>query len=210
MKTRFCLLLMMIGMTGWSQDLCIDDEMQTLFGGEHSFGAFIGMQAKMTEINGQGAVLTGGELNVIINRKLNLGFAGYGLVSDVYSNSMDELGREYFIEMGYGGLNIEPVMFSNSLVHFTVPVLLGAGGIAESNFRYTQFDYHEDFLGDLHRSDMFLFAEPGVNAELNVFKFFRVAGGVSYRWVSDVQIPTLNSATVNGWNANVALRFGWF
>lgn len=209
MKTKLVVVFMLFSVCTWSQSNQ-PGEMQTLFGGEHSFGAFLGFQTKFTEINNQGAMMTGGEVNIIINRRLNLGFAGYGLVTNVESNSIDELGRPYFIEMGYGGLNIEPVMFSKSLIHFTVPVLLGAGGIAESNLRYQYFDYDENFFDNLHRSDMFLFVEPGVNAELNVFKFFRVAGGVSYRWVSDVQIPTLSSATVNGWNANIALRFGWF
>ena len=190
-----------------------NDGMNTLFGnGNKSFGAFVGFNMKMTEVNSQAALMTGGELNFIFNRDLNVGFAGYGLITDVYSNSLNDEGNDYYLEMGYGGLNIEPVLFSESLVHVTFPVLIGAGGIAETNYRYLDaIPPGEDYFdNDIHRSDFFLVAEPGVNAEINLFRFLRATGGVSYRWVSDVEIPGLGTNSLEGISANFGLRIGWF
>ena len=188
-----------------------DGDMQTLLGPNRSFGGFVGFGMKMTQINSQGALMSGGEINVILNRSVNIGFAGYGLLTDLNSVNTNDYGDPLYLEMGYGGLNIEPVLFSKSLVHFTVPVLLGAGGIAESRVRY--FDSYDDpayFDNDIYRSDFFLVIEPGVNAELNITRFMRVTGGISYRWVSDVQVPGMSASSLEGMSMNFGLRLGWF
>jgi hypothetical protein len=189
-----------------------EDDMQTLFDGDHSFGAFIGFGPRLTEFNSQAAMMVGGEINVIFDRSLNIGLAGYGLVSDVYSNTKDEFDNPYYLEIGYGGINVEPILFSKKLIHVSFPVLLGAGGVAETNYRLIDTAIAPEDQWDFspNRSDFFLVAEPGINAEINVTRFMRVTGGVSYRFVSDVQIPELSKASLDGMSANLSLRFGWF
>lgn len=220
MKYTFTLLALLFATFSFATEppfclLCDNDyeeDMQTLFNGDHSFGAFIGFGPRMTEINGQAALMMGGEINMIFDRSLNLGFAGYGLVTDVYSNGRDEFENRYYLEMGYGGLHIEPVLWSKKLVHVTFPVLLGGGGVAETNYRFIDTSVPSEDYWDFspNRSDFFLVAEPGVNAEINVTRFMRATGGVSYRFVSDVQIPEMSKASLEGMSANISLRFGWF
>ena len=95
----------------------------------------------------------------------------------------------------------------------TLPVLLGVGGIAETARPYFSGHgggFETEFDQKPYRSDLFLIAEPGVNLELNVFKFMRLAGGVSYKFISDAQIPNIERSDIEGFAGNLSLRFGWF
>ena len=187
-------------------------DQQTLFGDKFGFGGYLGTNVKMTEINNQEALFVGGELNFVLNHSFNIGVEGYGMTNSVFSNSYNESGERNYLEMGYGGLHLEPVLWSESIVHITFPVLLGAGGVAEhSEDKYLYHDYSEEVWTEKpYRSDFFLFAEPGVSAELNIFRMLRLAGGVSYRFVSDAQIPGLEKSMLEGYNVNLSLRLGWF
>ncbi len=49
---------------------------QTVFGNKSGFGGYLGVNTKFTEINGQDALFTGGEVAFVINRSFNMGFAG--------------------------------------------------------------------------------------------------------------------------------------
>ncbi|MEM7161000.1 MAG: hypothetical protein AAF487_01040 [Bacteroidota bacterium] len=191
-----------------------NNEQQTLFGNKRGFGGFIGLNSQAAQINGQEAYLTGAELNMVLGHSLNIGVKGMGLVSDIESNTFNDDGDAYKLQMGYGGVNIEPVIASKSVLHVTTPLFLGIGGIAETydplwegdiiNGVETAFDQKP------HRTDMFLMAEPGVNLELNVFKFMRLTGGVSYKFVTDTQIPGIETSDIEGLSANLSLRLGWF
>ncbi|NQX92539.1 MAG: hypothetical protein HRT74_10530, partial [Flavobacteriales bacterium] len=125
--------------------------------------------------------------------------------------NLTETGDRLYYEMGYGGLFFEPVFFSRSVVHFTTPVLIGAGGIGESRtqlFNPENEDSWED--PNFYRSDFFFVLEPGVSLEVNLFRHLRLKAGVSYRFMEDVELPNTDLATLEGWNANVGLRVGWF
>ncbi len=188
-------------------------EVQTLFGGKKGFGGYLGLNLKMAEINDQEALMTGGELCFVINRSFNIGFEGYGLVTEVRSDNLGfDLDRLY-IQMGYGGLHLEPVIASESLIHVTLPILLGAGGIAETTrplWEEENGNVIVDFDHHYHESDYFFLAEPGVNLELNVFRFVRLTGGASYRFTTDFDLGVMDRDDITGWNANIGMRIGWF
>ena len=190
------------------------NEQQTLFGNQRGFGGFIGLNSQMAEINGQEAYLAGAELNMVLGHSLNLGVKGMGMLSDVNSNTLNDNGQPFKLQLGYGGFNIEPVIASRSAIHVTTPVFLGIGGIAETYDPLWQGDFingvETAFDQKPHRTDMFLMAEPGVNLELNVFRFMRLAGGVSYKFVTDTQIPGIETTDIEGLSANLSLRLGWF
>ncbi len=187
-------------------------EVQTLFNSNTHFGAYLGLNTKGCEIAGEPALLTGGEVAVVLGRSFNLGFAGYGLVASETTNNFDSNGEELHLYMGYGGLHIEPVLMSENLVHVTFPVLLGVGAYGESQHG-VYFDDGEFFIEPLAGTvseEVFLVAEPGVNMELNVFKFMRLAAGASYRFISSSDIGNFQSSDFEGFNGNISLRLGWF
>lgn len=184
--------------------------MESLFSTKQSFGSYFGFNSKYTEINGQEALLLGGELDMVISHSLNLGFQGYGLVNPVKSKKEFTDSSTSSLNMGYGGVNIEPVLFSRKLVHVTFPVFLGFGGIAETKKSYFNSDEDTFQENNVLASDFFMLAEPGAQIELNVFKWMRLGVGASYRFTGGVDLPNFNSDDLNGFSANMNVRLGWF
>jgi len=107
-------------------------EPQTLFGSRSGFGGYLGINNKVGEVAGQDAYFVGGEVAIVLNHAFNLGFEGYGMVNQMESENLNEFGSPYNLQMGYGGLHLEPVLWSENALHITAPVLLGAGGIGET------------------------------------------------------------------------------
>lgn len=183
---------------------------QTLFKKGTPIGFYIGLSNKPSVINEQYSWMTGAEVSLVFNHRLNIGFAGYGLVSPVQSNLVDQNGHRYYYDLGYGGLLVEPVIFSRSLVHLTFPVLIGAGG---AGLRPSYMGYYYNFGNtdwENYFGDAFFIAEPGVNLELNVFKWMRFHAGASYRFVSDGYFGSAIGNELSGWSANFGLKFGRF
>jgi len=193
-------------------------EINSLFHSQQSLGVYIGMGGRVTQVNHQDALLIGGEVAFEINRCLNLGIEGYGMASEVYSNNYNEDGDRTYYQMGYGGLHLEPVIASERILHLTLPILIGAGGIAETEGAlYTQdpstpehFDPPYESFDPVIQSDYFFFAEPGAQLEVNLFKHLRLGAGMSYRFTSEPSIIGLQKSDLEGWNAQVSLRLGWF
>jgi len=185
------------------------NEYKTLFGGsESAFGGYFGFNSHYTKINDQDALLLGGEFTAVINHSFNIGFKGYGMVSSNKSSRVTENGEQLYLALGYGGLTLEPVLFYNSAIHVSLPVLLGAGGIAEYSKNH-YYDHHYYYF-EHYNSDYFFLIEPGVAAEVNLTKFMRLSTGVSYRVTSAIDIPGMINNDLNGFNFDLSLKFGWF
>lgn len=186
---------------------------RTVFGSSNSLGGFIGFTSKVGDINGQTSLMVGGQISGVFSSKFNIGFAGYGLTTNVDSDTYDEKGELYELHMGYGGLLIEPVIASKSMVHITVPIFLGLGGAGthrQFNHPLTS-DEIENFEKKYEfETDVILVAEPGLNIEVNLLKNVRLDLGASYRYVYDSNVKGINDQELSGISGNVSLKFGWF
>lgn len=183
-------------------------EIRTLFGNnQKAFGGYFGLNSHYSKINNTDALLLGAEFTAVINHSFNIGFQGYGLVTSVHSSSTNDYGDQLYLGLGYGGIKLEPILFYNSPVHISFPVLLGGGGITEYSKNYYGGYYH---YHDQYTSDWFFVAEPGINMELNIVKFMRITTGVSYRVTSAFDIVGMQENNLNGFNFDLSLKFGWF
>lgn len=201
----------------WAQSDSVKTQKQkyqstTLFNTNKGFGAYLGLNSRFSEVNKQATLLTGGEVSFVIAHRLNIGFEGYGMVNPVKSNNFKEDSTSTYLNMGYGGFHLEPVLWSDKLVHLSFPIMFGAGAVVESMYSYQDDYYFENDYkeSDVIHTDFFLIVEPGANVELNVFKFMRLHAGVSYRLVEGADLKNLSNSNLQGLNANLGLRFGWF
>ncbi|RPI02095.1 MAG: hypothetical protein EHM64_14620 [Ignavibacteriae bacterium] len=194
MKKFIVLLLVVFSVSAFAQE-------QTLISGEIESGGFGGPVLKMTNINGENAVMIGGRGGWIINHSFILGGAGYGVVSDVKAKVTD--GIYQYIEMGYGGLDLEYIASSNDLVHLSIGVLVGGGGIGYKLNEMDGFNSSND-------KNAFFVLEPSVSANLNVTTYFRIAAGASYRYVSGLKSALSTNGDLSGPSANLTLKFGRF
>ncbi|GAB4405485.1 MAG: hypothetical protein OHK0053_31400 [Microscillaceae bacterium] len=171
-------------------------------------GFFVAPTIKITRLNDETALMPGLRAAWVINRSVALGFDAYGLVPTIEDPTIVP-GMDVRPLLGYGGLFVEPILWSNRMVHFSFPVSFGAGW-----FGYVEdWDDDEFNLGgsrSLIDDEVFWVIEPGANAELNVASFLRLSLGVSYRIVEDLSIRNTEPDALRGFNTNFSLKFGRF
>jgi len=184
-------------------------EVQTLFNHVRVTGIHFGFHNSVEQLSNQLGYFSGGQLMLGLNHSFNIGFGAYSLVSDVYSDYEDENGfKNYFYEYSYGGLLLEPIILDEKLVHLTIPTMVGAGGAVLSQYR--MFNYHFWNQVNNYPGAVFFVAKAGVNAELNVTRFFRIGAGVSYRAAVGSQLPASNDYKNSGFGGNLVFKLGWF
>ncbi len=193
-------LIFLLGITS-----AFSQEAETLITGDVEHGGFGGLVIKFTEINNEFGVLVGGRAGWIINHTFSLGGGGYGLTNEIYTNEYYSQRGRPFIQMGYGGLEMEYINKSQNLIHFSVLILIGGGGV---DYYYGDKD---DWERDNNKDgDSFFVFEPEADVTMNVTNFFRIAAGLSYRFISGVETLGLNDDDFRGVSVGLTLKFGKF
>jgi hypothetical protein len=195
MKTTAILVLVFVYMSiGIAQE-------QVLLSGEIENGGFGGPVLKMTTINGENALMVGGRGGWIINHSFVIGGGGDGVVTNVKPRIIDSVHQ--YMDMGYGGLDLEYISTSDELLHWSAGLLIGGGGVGYRNENNDSFNMH-------HQMDTFFVLEPNVHVNLNVTHFFRIAAGVSYRYVNGLTSALSTNADLSGPSAMLTFKFGKF
>jgi hypothetical protein len=196
--------------------------MKTLFGknGEKiEHGGWGGFTVGYTRLADKNAFISGGKGGWLINHSFTLGLAGYGFFSNIdYNGQYQPTIDNYSLGGGYGGLLIEPVIAPFNPIHISIPVLIGGG----SSFVMDEMNYHGGNNGwDNYGSyGSFFVLEPGIDIEVNVVKFFRIALSLSYRYTSDLDLSyysilgekefSVPSDAFRGFNVGLTMKFGKF
>ena len=172
---------------------------ETLVGEEIHSGGYGGPVWKLTSINGTTTSLSGGRGAWLINHKFGIGGGGYSTITDVKSEfTLDN--RPQYIELDYGGLELEYIHDSDKLLHWTLHTLLSTGTV---KLRQHSPDR------EIH-SDKIYLLEPSLNADLNIAKWFRIGFGVSYRYVIDRDLSPLSQSDLSSLSGLICLKFGSF
>lgn len=190
-----------------------NEQISTLFGdkdGHIDHGGWAGLNFGYTKINNNDTYIVGARGGWLINHRFTLGLAGNGLLSDRDYLTVPLREEEVNLAGGYGGLFLEATIFPFSPVHISIPVIIGAGGVA-----YTTTYWRDDYWNDPYNNytldaDAFFVLEPGIELELNLIKFMRFAIGGSYRYTSEISLIESDSDMLRGFNGHFALKFGWF
>ncbi|MDH5599061.1 MAG: hypothetical protein OEY34_08050 [Cyclobacteriaceae bacterium] len=180
------------------------NEIKTLTGDGHS-GGFFGLTFTVSEFDTEPVVMSGIRAGWIAGRAMGIGFEAHGIVPTA---KFDQIvpGKKVVLLGGYGGMFLEPILFSNQVVHLTFPVAAGSGWLG----------YHEDWSPDytqptnLVDDDLFWYVEPGVSVELNVAKNFRLAFGGSQRFTKEMDLMNTYAGAFNKRSYYITLKFGKF
>lgn len=183
-------------------------EYRTVFGNNKkvSHGGYGALTLGIGQVDGSQAIFTGLKGGWVIDHRLTLGIAGSGFVNNLeldYGPGSVSSG----LSGGYGGLLIEPILAPFSPVHFTFPIIIGAGGIAYVDRYYWSSQSYEPWVTD---AAAFFVFEPGVELELNLVRFLRLSVGASYRMTSDIKMENAKSDALNGLMGSFSLKFGKF
>jgi hypothetical protein len=208
---KFCIafwLILSSAMILAQQQGIIDnrDEIRTLFGRNRSNGGYGALSMMYSNIGGENALVLGAHGSWVINHGFALGLGGNGFINEAHFDAT--LNENVCLAGGYGGLIFEPIIAPRFPVHLSIPILLGIGGVAYSVTDYESFDYSgASYVED---TGVFLVAEPGIEVELNLLKYFRLALGGYYRYTSDMSLMNTEKDALNGLSFGLALKFGRF
>ena len=181
---------------------------QTLFDPHSGSGGYGAFSIGYTKINNRDAMIMGGRGAWVIGHGFGLGMGGYGFVNDPTYNSADQL--NYSLAGGYGGLIMEPILFGWFPVHLSFPILVGAGGVANTSYSSDWSEPYEYWDGYLENATAFFVAEAGAELEFNLVRFFRLALYGSYRYTSDIIMENTPADALRGWNVGMTFKFGSF
>lgn len=217
MKTKVSFLLFICALFV-SPVLAQDDEgIVTLFGNNDKIdhGGWGGFSMGYSKIGEQDAFISGGRGGWLIDHRLTIGGGGYGFYTNFnHSNISSPTADNYSLAGGYGGLLLEPVIAPFNPVHISIPVLIGGGeaGVVD------EYAYHGH--SDYTAYGPYFVLEAGIDIEMNIVKFFRLAVYGSYRYTSDLDIDyqsadgltqfSVPSDALRGFNCGLTFKFGKF
>jgi hypothetical protein len=144
----------------------------------------------------------------VMNRSLGLGIDINGVLPVAKFNNVDPEGIYKGVLLGgYGGFLLEPVIWSNKIIHVSFPLSFGPGWLGYlSDWENDQ--YYCD--GELLDEDIFWYAEPGIFAEVNVSNYFRINVGISKRFTQDLDLYNTPTDAFDKINYSLTLKFGGF
>jgi hypothetical protein len=180
-----------------------DDDMMTLLGSSNAIGGYGGLSMLYSQIDSRDAFVFGARGAAIMGHSFAIGFGGSGFVTDIFFD--ENLNLDANLAGGYGGIFFEPIILPKYPVHLSIPVLIGAGGIA-----YSSIDRGWEENWYVEDSEAFFVVEPGAEIELNITRFFRFSLGAYYRYTSNIDLLNTPKDALNGFSFGVNLKFGKF
>ena len=216
-RLNIILVLMALSFSAFAQEKEVEKEVEksefkTIFGnkdGSRHNGGYGGISTGYSQIGGRDAILIGGHGAYLINGKFGIGISGTGFMTDKTYDQ--DLGANFILAGGYGGLRLEYIINPDSPVNVSIPVVIGGGGIS-----YTRTNNDFSYYNSLDEEAFFLF-EPGIEIQLNVVKFMRMSFGASYRFSSEVASDYLDNVVdlipndpISGFTGTISFKFGKF
>jgi len=205
-----------------AQDSYENDQIQSIFSRKKSNGGYGAFSLGYSEIDGRDALIAGARGAFIFDHALAIGLGGYGFVNNLNYHSQyrhDDNTYRFTTTGGYGGLLIEPILFGKKPVHLSFPILFGIGGVALVDAHSWDWDWDWDHNHDYYEydNDVFFVAEPGVELEFNLARFFRLAAFASYRFTSKLELYDGSSPgnmadpdLLETFNVGLTFKFGKF
>ncbi|MFC0878458.1 hypothetical protein ACE01N_17825 [Saccharicrinis sp. FJH2] len=187
------------------------DDFKSLLGNKGANGGYLSIDITGGAMDGNQVFEAGGRLGWIINHSFAFGLAGYGFAQNIVEDPATSV-TQLDLAGGYGGLLIEPIIWSKEIVHLSVPMVIGIGGagknLSSSRYDYTTQTYYEN--GNIGENDLFFMLRPGLEVEVNLSRFFRIALGGYYHQALGFQLEDVSSRALNGFTGGVSFKFGWF
>mgnify|MGYP003577664140 CR=1 FL=1 len=190
------------------------NNIETVFkGGARSIRGYGAVTNKFTSLGGEYANLVGAYGGVYINHQFMIGIGGAAMTNNItvpLRYSAEPL-RDMSYEYGQVGLVMEYVLGSNKAFHVAFSLFSGAGfTLQHERYNWRDHDDDFDFDEDVKDENWFFVAEPGVQFEINVFKWMRFSPGISYRAAFESDGIGMSDSDISNISYNATLKFGRF
>jgi len=158
---------------------------------------FINPTVQFSQIIQQYCVIPGIRAGVIINKKIAIG----GLYNFTFKDiTLPEAKGAGKLQMKWGGIHLEYIMWPRQKLHLTIPLSAGIG----------QLKIYESLNETLAGDPNFFFIEPGLMIETNIWKYARFGLGGSYRYMGNVTYNSFTTNDLSGFAVVASVKFGRF
>jgi hypothetical protein len=184
-----------------------EGDIKTIFKGDMKSGGYGAVSNKFTTIRGEYANLVGGYGGWFVNHRMLIGIGGAASTNDLrvpvqFSTNPIQHRTWQYVQFG---MMTEYVLFSDQPIHFAINFFGGPGFTLQ--YKREDWDNHNDYTSD---ENWFVVLEPGVQLEINLFKWMRLSPGVSYRATFNSHGQGLSDSDVRGISYNATAKFGKF
>lgn len=169
---------------------------QTLFNQSGRVGFFGAPIWEFSNFDGNTQTSGGGGLALILG---DVYLGGYGIGDVDFDDLLDRNARGS-IDLAHGGLWLGYVPMQYRVVHPYSSLKIGWGAVG------IEIDDN-----DIDIQDGVFVLTPEIGAEVNLFRWLRVAGTVSYRWLDGInESSDFRNKDFREFGANITLRIGIF
>jgi hypothetical protein len=203
------------------------DSTKTLFSSFKlkNLGLYIAPEASYSKYAGSYTGLGGASAMLLLNNKWAIGVHGQSSERRSFTPTDLDANKALSMRVRNAGLRIEYIAAPHKVFHFAFPLTLGIGSASVDSVNSTNIDLenddynnhggHRKFNSRNGNNSNYGFIQPGLNLEVNIFKFGKIFFGANYRIAtnitSDAVAPyTLTTAEVSGLNLNVGAKLGFF
>lgn len=173
-------------------------------------GGYGAISNKFTKLDGQYANMVEIYGGWYINHWFMLGLSGAAVTNDIPVPQQYAAipGENLSYMYSQFGLKTEYVISSNKAFHVVFDLMTGAG----FTLQYDRYHYRENSMqrNMPYNDDWFFVAEPGVQLEMNIFRWMRFSPGYSYRAVFGSSAAGLTDESLSDHSFNLTLKFGKF
>jgi hypothetical protein len=191
-------------------------EIDTVFkkSSKRSIRCYGAVSNKFTKLNGDYANIVAVYGGIYLKHRLmlgmGLGFTTNGVPVPIELRAVPDLKLIYqYSQLGFAA---EYVIGSNRTIILVGHLFTGAGFSIQHyhayiNLRDDDLKEYENMDDDWNR---FFVTEPGVQAEINVFRWMRLGSGISYRAAFGSDSKDLSNKDLSNISYNATLKFGGF
>lgn len=173
----------------------------TLIKPQTEVGGYFCIVSKHTQVKDAFAMLIGGKAYLLVNHSWAFGAGGYGVVNDLLPDEFKDRGLVK-LRMYYGGWAVEYIPWHDKVFHITLGALIGAGKVEYKG------EMRDPVTGE--DSDVYFIAEPELNLEFNVTRFWRMDLGASYRYINGSELVDVPDEDLSNMTWNLTFKFGKF
>jgi len=209
MKRKLQLMVAVLMTVLTTNGIAQNGNVKTIFKGNlRSSGGYAALTNKFTTIRGDYANLGGFYGGWYINHKLMIGIGTAATTNNIkvptqFSTDPNQ-NRTY--QYGQFGLVTEYVMNSDKPIHLAFHLFGGAG----FTLQYQRDDWDHNSHNNVSDENWFVVAEPGIQLEINLFKWMRLSPGVSYRATFGSDGRGMDDSDLRGVSYNATVKFGKF
>lgn len=166
-------------------------------------GVYIGLSYHYGQIDKADTYSSSFKIAYVANQQFEVGFVGTGFYSDLNGLGLGTHDRD--LAGFYGGLHLEPILFSKSKVNVSFPILVGGGAVGLLEDHWDDIIVH-----DAAWDPVFVF-EPGVNVLYNISRYIQIEAGIKYRLSSKIDLqPEYDLNNINGLSTGLGIKVGVF